>query len=84
MTKAGFPGICLRESRYVPVPARACGRNVMRAHHTTVDEAIINRVFRFGTAGIKEDYPRKPLATRPPIMVEGISQRLRGNEYNPS
>ena len=28
----------------------------MLAHHTTVDEAIINRVFRFGTAEIKEDY----------------------------
>ena len=34
----------------------AVRENVMRAHHTTVDEAIINRVFRFGTADIKEDY----------------------------
>ena len=32
----------------------AVRENVMRAHHTTVDEAIINRVFRFGTADIKE------------------------------
>ena len=30
----------------------AVRENVMRVHHTTVDEAIINRVFRFGTADI--------------------------------
>ena len=38
----------------------AVRENVMRAHHTTVDEAIINRVFRFGTADIKEDYLKRP------------------------
>lgn len=34
----------------------AARENVMRVHHTTVDDAIINRVFRFGTADINEKY----------------------------
>lgn len=56
--------------------------NVMRAHHTTVDEAIINRVFRFGTADIKEDY-LKTITDTATDYVEGIFQRLREHEYNP-
>ena len=54
----------------------------MRAHHTTVDEAIINRVFRFGTADIKEDY-LKTITDTATDYVEGIFQRLREHEYNP-
>ena len=34
----------------------AVRENVMRTHHATVDESIINRVLRFGTADIREDY----------------------------
>ena len=34
----------------------AVRENVMRTHHATVDESIINRVLRFGTADIQEDY----------------------------
>ena len=56
--------------------------NIMRAHHTTVDEAIINRVFRFGTADIKEDY-LKTITDTATDYVEGIFQRLREHEYNP-
>ena len=54
----------------------------MRAHHTTVDEAIINRVFRFGTADIKEEY-LKTITDTATDYVEGIFQRLREHEYNP-
>ena len=60
----------------------AVRENVMRAHHTTVDEAIINRVFRFGTAAIKEDY-LKTITDTATDYVEGIFQRLREHEYNP-
>lgn len=59
----------------------AVRENVMRAHHTTVDEAIINRVFRFGTADIKEDY-LKTITDTATDYVEGIFQRLREHEYN--
>ena len=60
----------------------AVWENVMRAHHTTVDEAIINRVFRFGTADIKENY-LKTITDTATDYVEGIFQRLREHEYNP-
>ena len=60
----------------------AVRENVMRAHHTTVDEAIINRVFRFGTADIKEEY-LKTITDTATDYVEGIFQRLREHEYNP-
>ena len=60
----------------------AVRENIMRAHHTTVDEAIINRVFRFGTADIKEDY-LKTITDTATDYVEGIFQRLREHEYNP-
>lgn len=60
----------------------AVRENVMRAHHTTVDEAIINRVFRFGTADIKEGY-LKTITDTATDYVEGIFQRLREHEYNP-
>ena len=60
----------------------AVRENVMRAYHTTVDEAIINRVFRFGTADIKEDY-LKTITDTATDYVEGIFQRLREHEYNP-
>ena len=60
----------------------AVRENVLRAHHTTVDDAIINRVFRFGTADIKEDY-LKTITDTATDYVEGIFQRLREHEYNP-
>lgn len=60
----------------------AVRENVMRVHHTTVDEAIINRVFRFGTADIKEEY-LKTITDTATDYVEGIFQRLREHEYNP-
>lgn len=42
----------------------AARENVMRVHHTTVDDAIINRVFRFGTADINEKYLKQSLIQR--------------------
>lgn len=60
----------------------AARENVMRVHHTTVDDAIINRVFRFGTADINEKY-LKTITDTAAEYVEGIFQRLREHEYNP-
>ena len=60
----------------------ATRENVMRVHHTTVDDAIINRVFRFGTADISEKY-LKTITDTATEYVEGIFQRLREHEYNP-
>ena len=60
----------------------AVRENVMRIHHTTVDEAIINRVFRFGSADIKEEY-LNTITDTATEYVEGIFQRLREHEYNP-
>ena len=60
----------------------AARENVMRVHHTTVDDAIINRVFRFGTADISEKY-LKTITDTATEYVEGIFQRLREHEYNP-
>lgn len=60
----------------------AVRENVMRIHHATVNEAIINRVFRFGTADIKEDY-LKTITDTATEYVADIFQRLREHEYNP-
>ena len=60
----------------------AVRENVMRVHHTTVDDAIINRIFRFGTADINEKYLRTITDTASDY-VETIFQRLREHEYNP-
>lgn len=60
----------------------AVRENVMRIHHTAVDEAIINRVFRFGTADISEKY-LKTITDTAKEYVAGIFQRLREHEYNP-
>ena len=60
----------------------AVRENVMRVHHTTVDDAIINRIFRFGTADINEKYLRTITDTASDY-VESIFQRLREHEYNP-
>lgn len=49
---------------------------------TTVDDAIINRVFRFGTADINEKY-LKTITDTAAEYVEEIFQRLREHEYNP-
>ena len=56
--------------------------NAMRVHHTTVDDAIINRVFRFGTADINEKY-LKTITDTAAEYVEEIFQRLREHEYKP-
>ena len=57
------------------------GRNVMRTHHATVDDAIINRVLRFGTADIREDY----LTTIRETAAEyGRIRILREHEYDPA
>jgi plasmid segregation protein ParM len=60
----------------------AVRENVMRVHHTTVDDAIINRVFRFGTADISPEF-LKTITDTATEYVRGIFKRLREHEYNP-
>jgi plasmid segregation protein ParM len=60
----------------------AVRENVMRVHHTTVDDAIINRVFRFGTADISPEF-LKTITDTATEYVLGIFKRLREHEYNP-
>jgi plasmid segregation protein ParM len=60
----------------------AVRENVMRIHHTTVDDAIINRVFRFGTADISPEF-LKTITDTATEYVRGIFKRLREHEYNP-
>lgn len=55
--KKPIPGNMFTEKYGTHQCLLAVRENVMRIHHTTVDEAIINRVFRFGTA----DMPQKTL-----------------------
>ena len=57
--KKPIPGNMFTEKYGTHQCLLAVRENVMRIHHATVDEAIINRVFRFGTADIKEDYSEK-------------------------
>lgn len=55
---------------------------VMKEHHTTIDESLVTRVLRFGTADIAPEYldTIKRVATG---YVDGIFRRLREFEYNP-
>ena len=59
----------------------AVRENVMRTHHATVDESIINRVLRFGTADIREDYLTTIRETAAEYVGE-IFRILREREYN--
>lgn len=80
--KKPIPGNMFTEKYGTHQCLLAVRENVMRIHHTTVDEVIINRVFRFGTADIKEDY-LKTITDTATEYVAGIFQRLREHEYNP-
>ena len=80
--KKPIPGNMFTEKYGTHQCLLAVRENVMRIYHTTVDEAIINRVFRFGTADIKEDY-LKTITDTATEYVAGIFQRLREHEYNP-
>ena len=61
----------------------AVRENVMRTHHATVDDSILNRVLRFGTADIQEDYLRTIQETAAEYVRE-IFRILREREYNPA
>ena len=61
----------------------AVRENVMRTHHATVDDSIINRVLRFGTADIQEDYLTTIRETAAEYVRE-IFRILREHEYNPA
>ena len=61
----------------------AVRENVMRTHHATVDDSIINRVLRFGTADIQEDYLTTIRETAAGYVRE-IFRILREREYNPA
>lgn len=80
--KKPIPGNMFTEKYGTHQCLLAVRENVMRIHHATVDEAIINRVFRFGTADINESY-LKTIRDTAAEYVAGIFQRLREHEYNP-
>lgn len=61
----------------------AVRENVMRTHHATVDDSIIDRVLRFGTADIREDYLATIRETAAEYVGE-IFRILRDHEYNPA
>ena len=61
----------------------AVRENVMRTHHATVDDSIINRVLRFGTADIQKDY-LTPIRETAAEYVREIFRILREHEYNPA
>ena len=56
---------------------------VLRPHHPTVDESMINRVLRVGTADIREDYLTTIRETAAEYVGE-IFRILREREYNPA
>lgn len=55
--------------------------NLMRIHHTEPPEETINRVLRFGTADIDEEY-LKTITDTAKEYVEGIFRRLREHGYD--
>lgn len=61
----------------------AIRENVMRIHHATVDDSIITRVLRFGTADIRDDYLTTIRETATEYVRE-IFRILREHEYNPA
>lgn len=56
--------------------------NMMRLHHVTVDDALVNRVLRYGTADMDEAYLKTMVDTAKEYTV-GIFRRLREHEYDP-
>jgi plasmid segregation protein ParM len=60
----------------------AVNENIMRKHHAAVDDSIITRVLRFGTADIEEDY-LKTITDTATEYVNGIFRKLREHEYHP-
>ena len=61
----------------------AVRESVMRTHHAIVDDSIINRVLRFGTADIQEDYLTTIRETAAGYVRE-IFRILREHEFNPA
>ena len=60
----------------------AIRENVMRVHQAAVDDSVITRVLRFGTADIDESY-LKTITDTAMEYVSGIFRRLREHEYDP-
>jgi plasmid segregation protein ParM len=60
----------------------AIRENVMRIHHAAIDDSVITRVLRFGTADIDESY-LKTITDTAKEYVEDIFRRLREHEYDP-
>ena len=60
----------------------AVKENMMRVHHSIVDDSVITRVLRFRTADIAEDY-LGTITDTAAEYVSGIFRRLREHEYDP-
>ena len=56
--------------------------NVMREHHAAIDDSVIDRVLRTGTADIDGAYLETITATAK-AYAEGIFRKLREHEYDP-
>ena len=62
--------------------ALAIRENMLKVHHTVVDEAIITEILRTGTADIDKEYLETIIATAKEYTA-GIFRRLREREYDP-
>lgn len=60
----------------------AVRENMMRMHHAAIDDAVITRVLRFGTADMDESY-LKTIRDTAAEYVEQIFRKLREHEYDP-
>lgn len=60
----------------------AVREQMMRVHHATVDDSIITRVLRFGTADIDEMY-LKTIRDTVSEYVQQIFRKLREHDYDP-
>lgn len=60
----------------------AIRERMMKVHHAVIDDAVITRVLRFGTADMDESY-LKTIRETAAEYVERIFRRLREHEYDP-
>ena len=77
------PSKCFTEKYGTHQCVLAVREQLMRKHHVTVDDAIIEQVLRTGTADIGKEY-LETIRTAAAGYAEGIMRRLREHEYNPA
>lgn len=80
--KKADPRRCFTEKFGTHQCMLAVRENLMQRHHAEIDESIVNRVLRYGTAEIDPDY-LKTIQDTAALYVEGIFRRLREHGYDP-